>query len=85
VIIEALKRRKFLWLATKAAKFVALNLEVDREKKTWKLSSKPMWCPELQKRTYADIAAIFKCDPRSFKVTEDRDAKGKFKRFVVET
>lgn len=84
-MVEAIKRRKFLWLATKAAKWLSLNLEIDHEKKTWKISSKPMWHPEYQRRYYDDITAIFKCDPRTFKVSEDRDAEGKFKRFTVET
>jgi len=62
-----------------------LNLEVDREKKTWKVSSKPMWHPELQRRTYEDISRIFKSDPRTFQVEETRDSQGKFRKLIVTT
>ena len=37
------------------------------------------------KRTYEDIDRIFKSNPGNFKVTEEKDEHGKFKRFVVET
>ena len=74
-----------MWLAQKAAKFVALNLEIDHEKKTWKLLSKPIWNPVYQERYYDDISKIFKCDPRRFDVVEERDSSNRFRRLVIST
>lgn len=85
VLQEALKRRKFLWLATKAVKWLSLNLEVDSESKTWKITSKPIYVPTFQERYYSDITAIFKSDPRNFTVTEERDEAGHFRKFTVST
>lgn len=85
VVIEAVKRKRFIWLAGKAARYAAMNVEIDHETKTWKIRSKPMWAPEFQRRTYEDIANIFKSKPETFKVEETRTADGKFKKFTVET
>ncbi len=46
-----------------------MNIEIDRENKTWKLVSAPMFNPTFQVRYYDDIEAIFKSDPRSYTVT----------------
>lgn len=40
--------------------------------------------PATIKRTYEDIDEIFKSNPDSFTVKEERDEKGRFKSFVVE-
>lgn len=85
MVVQAVKRKKFLWLATKAAEWIALNLHVDPETKTWKISSKPMWTPAFQTRNYEDIAAIFKSKPETFVTTEEKTPEGKFKKFTVET
>ena len=85
VVVQAVKRKRLLWLTAKAARFIALNLRVDRENKTWTLTSKRMFAPQLQSRNYEDIADIFKSDPDTFKVSETRTADGKFKSFTVET
>lgn len=67
----------------KLAKWVALNIEIDREKKTWKITSRPMWYLYFQERYYTDIEEIFKADSRTFEVKEVKDANGKFKSFTV--
>lgn len=85
VLVQAIKRRKFLWLATMAARYVALNLHVNKETKTWSLESLPMFHPEQQERNYDDIAAIFKSKPENYKVTEEKTPEGKFKSFTIET
>lgn len=84
MIVTAIKTKKFLWLASKAAKWVSLNIQVDPVKKTWIIRSKPIWNPQYQIRYYEDIANIFKSKPETFKVTEKR-VDGKFKSFTVET
>jgi hypothetical protein len=66
-------------------RYLSLNLEIDHEAKTWKLRSKRMFAPQWQRRTYEDIEKIFKSRPEIFKVSEERDADGKFRRFTVET
>ena len=43
-----------------------------------------MWYPGFQRRTYEDLAEIFKSDPETFTVHEERE-NGLFKRFTVET
>ena len=44
-----------------------------------------MWAPQFQRRTYEDIAAIFKSNPETFKVSETRTPDGTFKSFSVST
>lgn len=41
--------------------------------------------PASIKRTYDDIDKIFKSNPDTYKVKEERDAEGKFKSFTVTT
>ena len=83
LIVTAIKSGHGLWLVGKLAKWVALNIEIDHEKKTWKISSRPMWYPHFQERYYTEIEAMFSSDPRTFEVKEVRDATGKFKSFTV--
>jgi len=58
---------------------------VDREKKTWKISSLPASRPEFNKRTFEDIDRIFKARPENYKTTEERNPDGTFKSYTVET
>lgn len=83
--MEAIRRKRFLWVASKAARWVALNLHVDRETKQWSIKSAPMFQPQFQTADYSDIAKIFKSKPETFKVHEERTSDGKFKSFSVET
>lgn len=41
--------------------------------------------PASIERSYKDIDRIFKANPGSYSVKEERDAEGKFKSFIVET
>lgn len=85
VIVQAIKRRRFAWLAFKAAKYLALHLHIDTKTKTWTVVSKRMLVPELQHRTYEDIFEILKSNPETFVTYEEKYPNGKFKKFIVET
>ena len=41
--------------------------------------------PKEVERSYSDIDAIFKSNPGTYKVSEERDSDGKFKSFSVTT
>lgn len=84
-MVQAIKRRKFLWLASKAARWIALHLHVDKETKKWVIKSEPIDNPEFFNRNYDDIAKIFKSNLEAYKVNEERTADGKFKSFTIET
>ena len=81
--MTAIKSGHGLWLVGKLAKWVALNIEVDHDKKTWKISSRPMWSPHFQERYYTDVMDIFKSDPRKFEIFEKKDSNGKFQSFTI--
>lgn len=85
VIVWAIKNHKLLWLITKVAEYLGAHLHIDKETKTWKIESDPMFNPHNQNINYDDIAAIFKSKPETFKVHEERTAEGKFKSFTVST
>ena len=72
-------------MAQACAKVLGVFLTVDTEKKLWRIDSIPMFHPENQVRDYSDITAIFKSDPRTFTVSEERDPAGHLVRFVVST
>lgn len=72
-------------MASKLAKYIALNIRKDPTTKKWYLASRGIFMSVFQQRNYNNIAAIFKSKPETFKVTETRTPEGKFRSFIVET
>lgn len=93
IIVEAIRHRKFLWLATVAANYIASRLEVDWDKQTFKFKSEKAFDPTNTKIDYEDINKLLeklhgpKLNPDDWKqgATEEHDTAGKFKRYSGET
>jgi len=66
LVICSLKAGKFLYFVSKLLDNI--NIEIDKENNTWKVSSKnKIDDPAFQKRYYDDIDAIFKSHPEYYK------------------
>lgn len=72
-------------MLARVVKYISLYLKIDKERKTWSLTSEPAFDPSWQKVTFDDINEIFKADPSSYHVEETRYPDGRFKSFTVET
>ena len=66
LLIGAISAGKFLWFLSKVLDNI--NIEIDKENKTWKISSKySIDNPAFQKRYYDDIDSIMKPHPELYK------------------
>ena len=60
-------------------------MRIDRENKTWELTSERMFDPSWERVYYTDIEEIFKAKPSGYHVEETRYPNGKFRSFTVST
>ena len=66
LLICSLKASKFVFFVSKI--LGSINIEIDKETKTWKINSKDrIDDPAFQKRYYTDIDAIMKSHPELYK------------------
>ena len=85
LIVRAIENSDYVWILAKVVRYVALNLQLDEEAKTWRISSGPMPDMSWQRLDYSDIDAIFRAKPSGYRTTEEFYPDGKFKRFTVST
>ena len=94
IIVTAIKHRKFLWLFTIIAEYLGTHLKIDKETKTWSISSSKAFNPANQNINYNDIEHIHLQAVKKLlgdnKILldgdiETRNSEGKFRGFIVES
>ena len=81
-------------MLTKTAGYLGTHLVIDKETKTWKISSLPMAHPEFNVRDYSDIENVHKTAIKKLlgdnKILldgdiETRNEKGEFRGIIIST
>ena len=85
LICESIEKGGYINTLARVIKYVSLYIKIDRENKTWSITSEPMHDPSWKKIDYSDIEAIFKAKPSAYKVVEIKKADGTFGSFTVST
>lgn len=65
MIVQAIKRRKLLWLTERAASYLGGHLRIDRETKTWSFRSDRAADPG-GKGAYFEDCILRKADPTKY-------------------